>query len=103
MTYNIRGWRTMDDQPNLDAVGAVIASTQADIVGLNEVFHPHVHWGGEEILVIEGRFIDENGEYPAGSWIRSPHLSEHLPRVEEKTLILVKVGHLPPSVQSDYG
>lgn len=67
----------------------------------NEVFHPHVHWGGEEILVIEGRFIDENGEYPAGSWIRSPHLSEHLPRVEEKTLILVKVGHLPPSVQSD--
>jgi anti-sigma factor ChrR (cupin superfamily) len=61
----------------------------------NEVFQPHVHWGGEEIVVIKGRFKDEFGEYPAGSWVRSPHLSEHFPRVEEETLILVKVGHLP--------
>jgi anti-sigma factor ChrR (cupin superfamily) len=62
----------------------------------NEVFQPHVHWGGEEVVVIKGRFTDEFGEYPAGSWIRSPHLSEHFPRVKEETLILVKVGHLPP-------
>ena len=61
----------------------------------NEVFQPHTHWGGEEIVVIKGRFIDEHGEYPAGSWLRSPHLSKHFPRVEEETLILVKVGHLP--------
>ena len=61
----------------------------------NEVFQPHSHWGGEEIVVIKGCFIDEYGEYPAGSWIRSPHLSKHFPRVEEETLILVKVGHLP--------
>jgi len=61
----------------------------------NEVFHPHVHWGGEEIVVLKGEFTDEHGAYPAGSWIRSPHLSEHLPRVKEETLILVKVGHLP--------
>ena len=61
----------------------------------NEVFQPHVHWGGEEILVISGRFMDEFGEYPAGSWIRSPHMSEHFPKVVEETLILVKVGHLP--------
>ena len=61
----------------------------------NEVFQPHVHWGGEEIVVLKGTFADEYGQYPAGSWIRSPHLSEHFPRVEEETLILVKVGHLP--------
>lgn len=60
----------------------------------NEVFQPHTHWGGEEIVVIKGKFIDEYGEYPAGSWIRSPHMSKHFPRVEEETLILVKVGHL---------
>jgi anti-sigma factor ChrR (cupin superfamily) len=60
----------------------------------NEVFQPHTHWGGEEILVIKGVFIDEYGEYPKGSWIRSPHMSKHFPRVEEETLILVKVGHL---------
>ena len=61
----------------------------------NEVFQPHTHWGGEEIVVLKGRFIDEHGEYPAGSWLRSPHMSKHFPRVEEETLILVKVGHLP--------
>ena len=60
----------------------------------NEVFQAHTHWGGEEIVVLQGRFIDEHGEYPAGSWIRSPHMSKHFPRVEEETLILVKVGHL---------
>ena len=60
----------------------------------NEIFQPHTHWGGEEIVVISGTFIDEHGEYPAGSWVRSPHMSQHFPRVDEETLILVKVGHL---------
>ena len=60
----------------------------------NEVFQQHTHFGGEEIIVIKGRFIDEHGEYPAGSWIRSPHMSQHFPFVKEETLILVKVGHL---------
>jgi len=61
---------------------------------INEVFQPHSHMGGEEIVVISGKFIDEYGEYPAGTWLRSPHLSKHFPRVEEETLIYVKVGHL---------
>lgn len=60
-----------------------------------EKFQLHSHFGGEEIYVIEGEFIDEFGRYPAGSWIRSPHLSQHFPRVEVDTLIWVKVGHLP--------
>ena len=60
----------------------------------NEVFQSHHHMGGAEIVVISGRFIDEYGEYPAGSWLRSPHMSQHCPRVEEETLIYVKVGYL---------
>ncbi|MFT4863088.1 MAG: anti-sigma factor ChrR (cupin superfamily) [Pseudohongiellaceae bacterium] len=59
-----------------------------------EVFQYHSHFGGEEIYVISGEFIDEHGRYPAGTWIRSPHLSKHHPYVEEDTLIWVKVGHL---------
>lgn len=59
-----------------------------------ERFQPHVHVGGEEIYVISGEFIDEQGRYPAGSWIRSPHLSRHNPYVEQETLIWVKTGHL---------
>lgn len=58
-------------------------------------FTPHRHWGGEEILVLEGVFEDEHGRYPAGSWLRSPHMSMHAPFSEEGCLIWVKTGHLP--------
>jgi anti-sigma factor ChrR (cupin superfamily) len=59
------------------------------------VFNPHKHWGGEEVFVIEGVFYDEHGEYPAGTWMRSPHLSAHTPYTKaEGALIYVKVGHL---------
>jgi len=58
-------------------------------------FNPHTHVGGEEILVLEGVFRDEHGSYPAGTWIRSPHLSNHRPFTgPEGATILVKVGHL---------
>lgn len=59
-----------------------------------ERFVLHEHAGGEEIFVISGEFIDEHGRYPAGTWIRSPHMSRHHPYVEQDTLIFVKVGHL---------
>ena len=59
-------------------------------------FIPHTHFGGEEIFVLEGTFIDEKGEYPTGTWIRSPHLSNHDPFVKEGCTILVKTGHLLP-------
>lgn len=59
-----------------------------------ERFIPHKHWGGEEIFVLSGTFMDEHGNYPKGTWIRSPHLSEHFPYVEEETIIYVKTGHL---------
>lgn len=58
------------------------------------VFQPHTHWGGEEILVLDGVFSDEHGDYPAGTWLRSPHLSQHHPFSREGCLIYVKVGHL---------
>ncbi|RMA82590.1 cupin domain-containing protein [Umboniibacter marinipuniceus] len=62
----------------------------------NTQFQPHRHWGGEEIFVLEGTFHDEHGSYPAGSWLRSPHLSAHNPFTKEDgALIYVKVGHLP--------
>jgi anti-sigma factor ChrR (cupin superfamily) len=59
-----------------------------------ERFESHVHTGGEEIYVISGELIDEHGRYPAGTWTRSPHMSQHEPYVEQDTLIWVKIGHL---------
>jgi anti-sigma factor ChrR (cupin superfamily) len=60
-----------------------------------ERFQPHRHLGGEEIFVLSGEFRDEFGRYPAGTWLRSPHMSQHFPYVDVETVILVKVGHLP--------
>jgi len=58
-------------------------------------FTPHRHWGGEEILVLDGVFEDEHGAYPKGSWLRSPHLSSHAPFTGPAgALIYVKTGHL---------
>lgn len=61
----------------------------------NTQFKAHQHWGGEEILVIAGTFYDEHGSYPAGTWLRSPHMSQHTPFTKEDgALIYVKTGHL---------
>ena len=58
-------------------------------------FQPHTHWGGEEILVLDGTFYDEQGAYPKGTWLRNPHMSEHTPFTKEDgALIYVKIGHL---------
>ncbi len=57
-------------------------------------FNQHRHYGGEEIFVVDGMFEDEHGRYPAGSWIRSPHMSIHQPFSIEGCIIFVKTGHL---------
>jgi len=59
-------------------------------------FAPHRHARGEEILVLDGAFEDEHGAYPRGSWLRSPHGSEHAPFTGPAgALLYVKTGHLP--------
>jgi len=64
-------------------------------------FMRHHHWGGEEILVLDGVFEDEHGSYPKGSWLRSPHMSEHNPFTgPDGALIYVKTGHLADQVMN---
>ena len=61
----------------------------------NTRFNAHVHPGGEEILVLDGVFSDDGGDYPAGTWLRSPRWSRHAPFTGPAgALIFVKVGHL---------
>ena len=64
-------------------------------------FQPHVHPGGEEILVLDGVFEDEHGVYPAGHWLRNPPGSVHRPWSEAGCTIWVKTGHLPVSLGPD--
>lgn len=59
------------------------------------VLPTHSHAGGEELLVLEGSYSDEDGDYPAGTWVRSPVGSSHAPRSGEGCLLWIKTGHLP--------
>jgi anti-sigma factor ChrR (cupin superfamily) len=52
------------------------------------------HPAGEEILVLEGTFSDEYGDYPAGTWIRDPAGSAHTPFSKSGCTLLIKAGHL---------
>jgi anti-sigma factor ChrR (cupin superfamily) len=62
----------------------------------NTPFKEHTHYGGEEVFVLEGRFSDEHGDYPAGTWLRLPDQSSHSARTgDEGALLFVKSGHLP--------
>ena len=55
------------------------------------VFPAHGHPGGEEILVLDGVFQDESGDYPAGSYMRNPPGTHHTPASAQGCLILVKL------------
>ncbi len=54
-------------------------------------FAEHAHPRGEEILVLEGVFQDEHGDYPAGTYLRNPPGSSHRPRSQDGCLLFVKL------------
>lgn len=54
-------------------------------------FSSHTHSGGEEFLVLEGVFSDENGDYSAGTYIRNPVGSTHTPFSKAGGTIFVKL------------
>lgn len=62
-------------------------------------FERHVHGGGEEILVLEGTFSDEQGDYSEGSYLRNPAGSSHAPFSEQGCTILVKLQQMHPADQ----
>ena len=62
----------------------------------NTPYKEHIHHGGEEVLVLEGSFSDEYGDYPAGTWVRHPDQSTHNAFTrDEGALLFLKAGHLP--------
>jgi anti-sigma factor ChrR (cupin superfamily) len=56
---------------------------------------PHEHPGGEEILVLEGAFEDEHGQYGKGCWLRNPVGSGHGACSPDGCTLWIKSGHLP--------
>lgn len=59
-------------------------------------FSTHDHPLGEEILVLEGVFSDETGDYPAGTYFRNPEGFRHAPFSREGCILLVKLHQFQP-------
>jgi anti-sigma factor ChrR (cupin superfamily) len=54
-------------------------------------FHAHDHPEGEEILVLEGVFQDEHGDWPAGTYLLNPEGFRHQPFSKAGCLLFVKL------------
>jgi anti-sigma factor ChrR (cupin superfamily) len=63
-------------------------------------FPRHDHPLGEEILVLEGIFSDERGDFGAGSYFRNPPGSSHAPFSEDGCVLLVKLHQFLPNDSS---
>ena len=55
------------------------------------VFRSHPHPLGEEILVLNGVFSDEKGDFKAGSYFRNPPGTSHAPHSFDGCFLLVKL------------
>ena len=53
------------------------------------------HPEGEEILVLEGVFSDEHGDWPAGTYLLNPEGFEHAPFSTDGCLLFVKLRQFP--------
>lgn len=58
-------------------------------------FPSHPHPDGEEILVLDGVFSDEHGDYPAGTFLLNPTGFEHAPFSSEGCTLFVKLRQSP--------
>lgn len=71
--------------------GEVARATSIVRYARGSAFPRHTHHGGEEILVLEGVFQDEHGDYPAGTYFRNPPGTSHVPAAREGCTIFVRL------------
>ena len=58
-------------------------------------FPVHDHPDGEEILVLEGVFSDEHGDWPAGTYLLNPEGFRHAPFSRQGCVLFVKLRQFP--------
>ncbi|MDP2716316.1 cupin domain-containing protein [Rheinheimera sp.] len=76
----------------LDRAGAEVARATSIVrYAPGSGYSRHTHDGGEEILVLDGVFSDEHGDYPAGTYLRNPPGSSHQPFSRDGCTLLVKL------------
>jgi anti-sigma factor ChrR (cupin superfamily) len=82
----------------LDRQGAEVARATSIVrYAPGSRFERHSHGGGEEILVLEGTFSDEQGDYPPGTYLRNPPGSSHAPFSTGGCTLFVKLRQMHPA------
>jgi hypothetical protein len=85
----------------LDRIGEEVARATSIVrYAPDSHFSAHRHGGGEEFLVLEGVFQDEQGDYPAGYYVRNPPTSAHTPSSQTGCTIFVKLWQFAPEDRS---
>ncbi|MEL7165611.1 MAG: cupin domain-containing protein [Pseudomonadota bacterium] len=81
----------------LDRIGDEVARATTIVrFAPGSAFAPHTHDGGEEYIVLEGVFQDEDGDFPVGTYVRNPPTSRHTPSSEPGATIFVKLWQFDP-------
>ncbi len=81
----------------LDRIGDEVARATSIVrFDPGSAFSPHTHDGGEEYLVLDGTFQDEDGDFPTGFYVRNPPTSSHTPAAKDGATILVKLHQFHP-------
>ena len=89
-------WRSVEDP----GIARVTIFEQAGLPGRTQLerWEPgargvaHTHPESVELFVLDGTFEDENGRYPANTWIRAPVGSGHAPFSTDGCKLFAKVG-----------
>lgn len=58
-------------------------------------FPAHNHPDGEEILVLDGIFSDDRGDWPAGTYLLNPEGYRHAPSSADGCVLFVKLRQFP--------
>jgi len=87
----------------LDRIGGEVARATTIVrFAPGHSFAAHTHGGGEEFVVLDGVFQDENGDYPAGTYVRNPPTTRHTPHAEQGCTIFVKLWQFDPDDRNQF-
>ena len=101
IAYDDTPWRASPgagvERKMLDRIGQEVARATTIVrFAPGSAFAPHTHAGGEEYIVLEGVFQDEDGDFPVGTYVRNPPTSRHTPSSEPGATIFVKLWQFDP-------
>lgn len=91
------------DRRMLDRIGEEVARATSIVrYAPGSHFSEHTHSGGEEFIVLEGTFQDDYGDFPAGSYVRNPIGTKHVPRSDDGCTIFVKLWQFEDDDQKQF-